>query len=315
MPQVTYELVEPLVGETQSSSGTLQVVFQCPVSGQQVRAQGKPAGGKSGVGSEVKRSMWRNLKWSMSSAVRRMFGYSIAGQIGGGIADAALRSSGSTGMELNKAQTKEAIVDAFLSVSSQFAWDATNDRFVSAQVFKELQTEFQVAMQAASITKDWDRHTLARMLTEIAAADGTIDESERGFFHSFTGGAGPTLDELLSKPALTKAELDEVTADLRPVMLMLAMGLAMGDQSFDKREHERLSFFAQSFGIGNEQYNGYVAMAKEYIVDQAIEHAYADGTVDAKEREQVNALAQKLGVGQERVDRLDVRCRKRKGIL
>ncbi|MFT7579878.1 MAG: uncharacterized membrane protein YebE (DUF533 family) [Myxococcota bacterium] len=314
MPQVTYELVEPLVGETQSTGASLSVVFVCPVSGQQIRAQGKPSG-DVGAGGQVKKSIMRNMRWSMMGAVRRMFGYSIVGQIGGGIANAAMMGGGGGGVQLNKAQTKEALVDAFVNVSGQFAWDATNDRFVSAQVFKELQTEFQVALQAAQITKDWDRHTLARILTEIAAADGSVDESERGFFHSFTGGTGPTLDELLAKPSLTKAELDEVSPELKPVMLMLAMGVAMGDETFDQSEHEKLSFFAQSFGISADQYKNFLRMAQEFIVDQAIEHAYADGTVDAAERAQVNTLAQKLGVDQDRVDRLDVRCRKRKGIM
>ena len=315
MPEINFDVIQPLVESTDSSGYGIQVVFRCPVSGEEIRSSAQVVQDqKNAIASTVKSSFWRSMRYSLGSVVRSVFGYGVAGQIGSSLAYSAVSGSGS-GFKPSEAQLKQAVVDAFKNVSNRFAWDGTNQRFVSVGVYRELMTEFQVVLQSVQITKDWDRHVLARMLAEVSAADGQVDESERAFFYSFTGGEGPTLDDLLSRPPLNRAELEEVSKEVGGALYMLAAAVAFSDQNIDANESAKLDGFGAGLGLSAADQQRAQGMAREFIVDQALEGAYADGRVDEQERAEVIALAGRLGVPEDRVNRLDVRCRKRKGIL
>lgn len=314
MPEITFETIHPLVEQEDVSGHSVTVIFRCPVSGQQIRGSASVVQ-ERGVGREVKRSIWRNMRYSLSSVVRSMFGYSVAGQIGSAVAYSAMSGAEGQGARPSEAQVKQAIVDAFKGVANQFAWDASGQRWVSATVFRELQTEFATMLQAVSFDKSWDKNILARMLAEIAAADGKVDDAEREFFHAFTGGEGMSLDELVAKPRLTAAELGETSADARGPMLLLALAVAMSDEDFAADERARIEQFAAGLGVTADALAEGERLAADYVVDQALEAAYADGTIDAAERKKVDQVAARLGVAQEQLDRLDARCRKRKGLL
>lgn len=312
MPELTYELVAPLVSETDVSSHHVQVVFRCPVSDELVRANGKVTESHgAAVKNEVKRSIWRNMRWGLSRMMYSVFGYGIGGAAASTLVDAA--GAVGDGNRPSEAQVKDAIVDAFRSVGNRFAWDESNQRFVSAKVFKDLQTEFTVIVQQVALTQAWDRSVLARMLAEIAAADGSLAEEERVFFDGFL--RGESLDNLLEKPPLTKADLEETSQEARHVMWLLAAAMAVSDEDFAATEQKKLAFFGGALGVApNDQTRG-LELAKEYVLDQALEAAYGDGRLDKAEQQHVMQLAAKLGIPEDRAARLDARCRKRKGIL
>ena len=315
MPEITYPLVAPLVEEQDVSGHSVRVVFRCPVSHVQVRSSGEIREGGSAAGKQLKRSLWSNLRYSFSSILRGVFGYGIAGSIGSDLARGAVDSAMHQRDLPKEPQIQEATLDAFKNVQSQFAWDPTNERFVSASVFKELQTEFTVKVSETPIVKQWDRAMLVRMLAEVAAADGNIDGDERIFFASFSGDDMPSIDELAEKPPLTAADLGETSAEVREVMLMLAMALACSDEDYAASEQMTLRGFATSLSIDEARYAQLEQLAKDHIIDQMLETAYADGILHAEERAQVDGAAKKLRVATETVDRLDARCRKRKGIV
>lgn len=318
MPELTFDLVKPLIAHTDNDGSYVQVVFRCPVSEDEIQASARiTESAGSSIKKEVKRSLWRNLRWSMSRMMYSVFGYGVGGAIGSTVADTAASVGEGRQYQASEGELKEAVLDAFRSVQSRFAWDASNNRFVSASVFAELQVEFTVIVNQVKITKAWDRAVLARMLAEIAAADGTLAEEERELFVSFLpmGQGVPTLDEVLEKPPLTKADLEETSADVRHVMWLIAAAMALSDETLDDTEAQRLTRFAKALGIPDEDQRRGLALAKEYILDQALELAYADGKLDAGEHQNVMTLARELGIDEDRAARLDARCRKRKGIL
>lgn len=313
MPEITYDLVAPLVAQHDVSSSGVQVIFQCPVSGEQIRASARiTESGGSALKNEVKRSLWRNVRWSLSRMMYSMFGYGVGGAIGSTLVDTAGSAGEMRGHQPSEVELKNAIVDAFKSVGSRFAWDESNQRFVSASVFKDLQTEFTVVVQGVQITQGWDRGILARMLAEVASADGKLAEEERDFFHNFLN--GENIDNLLEKPALIKADLEETSADVRYVMWLLAAAMAVSDEQFDEAEQAKLAFFGSALGVAAKDRARGLELAKEYVLDQALEGAYADGRLDKADRQHVAELALALGIHEDRAARLDARCRKRKGI-
>lgn len=318
MPELTFDLVKPLIAHTDSDGSYVQVVFRCPVSEDEIPASARiTESAGSSIKKEVKRSLWRNIRWSLSRMMYSAFGYGVGGAIGSTVADTAASVGESRQHQPSEAELKEGVLEAFKSVQSRFAWDASNNRFVSASVFKDLQVEFTVIVNQVRITKAWDRAVLARMLAEIASADGSLAEEERELFASFLplGQGVPTLDELLEKPPLTKADLEETSEDVRHVMWLIAASMALSDETLAKAESERLTRFATALGISAEDQRRGLELAKEYVIDQALELAYVDGKLAEAELHKVLALARDFGITEDRALRLDARCRKRKGIF
>ncbi len=313
MPDLTYELVAPLVTAHEVDGSGVTVVFQCPVSGEQIQGRGRVQESGSSFGKEVKRTLWQNMRWSLSRAMYSVFGYGVGGAIGSTVVDAAGSMASAGGTKLKEADFKAAVLDAFRGVSNRFAWDETNQRFVSASVFKDLQTQFTVIIQSVPITQGWDRGVLARMLAEIASADGKLEEGERELFHSFL--RDQSIDDLLERAPLAKADLEEVSESVRQVMWLLAAAMAVSDEDFAPAEEAKLAFFAEGFGMKAEDVARGLELAKEYVLDQAIEASYNDGKMDKAERQHVAQVAARLGVSEDRAARLDARCRKRKGIV
>ena len=316
MSEFTLDAIGPLVERADVSGHSVQVTFRCPVSGRQIRGSANVVEDTTGrIGQAVKRSLGQNMRWSIARVVRSAMGYGIAGEIGSAVAHGAMAGAEQRQWEPGKAQVDQAILEAFKGVQSQFAWDGSGQRWVAASVFRELQTEFAVMLQAVVFDKPWDRNILARMLAEVADVDGRVDDQERELFHAFTGGAGPSLDELVAREPLTRAELQETSAEVRRAMLYLALAVALSDEEFASAERQKIAGFAAALGLSQSELQKGEQIAAEYIVDQALESAYADGRIDAAERRGVDDVAAHLGLDPERVQRLDARCRKRKGLL
>lgn len=318
MPEPTFDLVKPLIARTDSDGSYVQVVFRCPVSEDEIPASARITESTgSSFKKEMKRSLWRNVRWSLSRMMYSVFGYGVGGAIGSTVADTAASMGESRQHQASEGELKDAVMDAFKSVQGRFAWDASNNRYVSASVFKELQVEFTVIVNQVRITKAWDRAVMARMLAEIAAADGSLAEEERELFAAFLplGQGVPTLDELLQKPPLSKADLEETSPDTRHVMWLIAAAMAVSDESMDQAEADRLARFGSALSISAEDQRRGLELAKEYILDQVLELAYADGQLDDTEHRNAMSLANNFGISEDRAARLDARCRKRKGIL
>lgn len=67
MPELTFDLVKPLIAHTDSDGSYVQVVFRCPVSEDEIPASARiTESAGSSIKKEVKRSLWRNIRWSLS---------------------------------------------------------------------------------------------------------------------------------------------------------------------------------------------------------------------------------------------------------
>ncbi len=314
MPELTYDLIAPLVANTEVKGSTVRVVFRCPVSGNEVVGNGSLDTRKS-AGDALKQSLWSTVRYSLARMVRGALGYGVAGQLASSMTGQAVSGAQRSRKAPSRGEVEAAVVEAFTKHSNRFTWDANRGSYVSSKLFEELQTEFAVMLSKAKITSAWDRGILGRMLAEVAIADGTIGDDERNFFYGFAGEGVPSIDELAAKEPLTNAELAETSGDNREAMLALAMALACTDEHVDRAESEILARFAGGLGIGQRRFEALDGMARDFVVDQLLERVYADGQVDPSERREVAELASGLAVPVERVQRLEARCKKRKGIV
>jgi uncharacterized tellurite resistance protein B-like protein len=314
---ITFDMIAPLIATQQARHTTLEVVFRCPVSELEVRSS---ATIEQGTGSRVKsamqRSLWYSVRSALSQAVRQMVGGGTAGYMASSAAYSATQGAGqSAQVSFSQAEQEAAAVAAFKRVARQFAWDAGSHRFVSAHHLVELQTDLGRLLAATALTGAWDRAVLARMLAEVAAADGRVTDDERAFFDAFAGTSAEPIERLVALAPLNAGELGETTPAAREAMMAMAYAVAMSDESFDATEQVTLERLHEGLQIPYDRAQTLADQAREYVVDALLDAAYADGVADAQERHRVGEMAARLNVGPEVVSRLEVRLRKRKGLL
>lgn len=315
MEQPSYESVQPLIADAQQQGAQMVCTFRCPVTGAELQARGKlQKGAGSQAADRAKKSVTRGLKWKLARAIRSALGYGMAGQVAGDVAGGMMNGGGSQ-TSYSDGEKQAAIVDAFESVSDRFLWDAAGNRWISMQAARDLMPDFTRLLQEAPVTQPYDRKVLARMMCEIACADGQVDDSERSFLGSFISPDLGAVNELLGAPRLSPAELAETSRSPgREVMLMLAAAVAYADHDVDASEVERLRELAAGLEIADARADELAQYARAYLVDQQLAGAYAGDQRDPAAHGAAMELAQRLGLDPTLAERIDIRVRKRLGI-
>ncbi|WP_045119625.1 TerB family tellurite resistance protein [Haliangium ochraceum] len=318
MSQSTYEAIQPLIAHSEQQGTSMRVIFRCPASGEEVEAT---AGLRSGndLGNRVAQSAKRSLMWSVrsaiASAVRSAFGHGIVSNM----AQSATRDAMSAGQQrltYSDSDKRDAIERAFESVSSQFVWDSEQSRYISSKAAGSSMSEFLTQLGNAPVTAKFDRGVVARMLTEIAAADGSVGDDERAFLAAFIPPDLGTVDDLLRASKVSPAELAETsTGAVRDTMLMLAWAVAYTDEELAPEEAARLEEFASGLAIDGARVAALKSYAQHYLLDQSLQRAYASGQRDAAVHAEAMAMAQRLGIDATEAERADIRFRKRYGLV
>jgi tellurite resistance protein len=319
MPEITYENVEPLIADLEVRGRSVAIQFECPASGQQVPARHSLAPkAQSRVTQTAKRTASYEARRAVSSMLRGVFGRGMMGRMASQAADSALQmaASGLTGSQqgLSKAEQREAVVEAFRSVASQFTWDASNARWIAARAARELMGPFELQLADAPLETNYDKQVLARMLVEVAQADGTLAPAEKDFMNEFLSPDVGSLDSLMERPPLTAAELANTSrGNVRGTLLMLTWVLALSDESFDPAEAERLKAFGQALGLTGAQATAMRQAAQAFLLDQAMERMVTWGGHDAHARKELYALADRLGMSRDEAEHAEAAWQRRRG--
>lgn len=318
MSQITYEMVQPLVAEATQDGSTMRVTFRCPLSGQTVEARGTLQAANtmgSRVARSAKRGLLRSLRSALSRTIRNTLGYGVVGQVASDASRGAMTDSGSS-PSYSDADRQAAVVRAFESVATVFAWDPQNNRYISAQAAGDVMTDFMRQLTTAAVTGPYDRGVLARMLTEIACADGTVSDDEREFLSGFISPDIGTVDSLAQKQRLSPAELSETSqGPQRDTMYMLAWAVALTDEDLSSEEEARLGELATGLGLDEDRSRQLKQFAQVYLVDQALGRAYATGQRDDSVHAEAMAMASRIGLDATEAERVDIRFRKRYGLV
>ncbi|WP_428261709.1 hypothetical protein [Haliangium sp.] len=318
MSNLRYENIQPLIAAAEQQGASMRVTFRCPVSGFEVQASAGLRADDSISGRAAQRAK-RSLMWSVRSAisraVRSALGHGVLGSAASSVASDVVQAGGEQ-VRYSDSDKEAAMVRAFESVQSQFAWDAEKGQFISAQAAGDMLPGFTRQLQIAPATSKYDRGVLARMLTEIAAADGELGDDERAFVSGFVTPDIGTVDSLMAAGRLSTAELSETTqGPVRETMLMLAWGVAFTDESLAPQEEVRLGEYAEGLGLAEARVAELKSDAQMYLLDQALHHAYAGGQKNAEAHAEAMRLAQRLGIDPTAAERADIRFRKRHGLV
>lgn len=320
MSDLSYASIAPLIAQAQQGGRAMRFTFRCPVTGQTVQAS-YTFPNDPGVGSKVtaaaKRSLWYELRREIGYAIRAVFGYNIVGRLASDLANSAMsasRSGVSTAAQYSEEERQVAAVEAFRSVSSQFVWDAKNSRWVSRRAIQDTLSPFERQVTEAPIAQPYDRDILARMLVEVACADGTMAEEEESFLMEFLDSDAGSVDDLARRPVLTEAELGETSAGpVRETMLMLAWVLAISDEEFADAEKKKLDAFSAGLGLPPMRKADVAKKAQGYLLDQALEKMFGFGGHDETARNELMKLADRIGMDRRAAAVVEAQFQKRRG--
>jgi uncharacterized tellurite resistance protein B-like protein len=320
MTEATYENIKALIESANQEGSIMRCVFKCPVSGTLVEAQAEIQKGR-GLGNTAKRSVKhsisRRIRYGISRLVSSALGYGIAGQAADVVAELAVSRAMSKGDQVYSEDEKQAtVVQAFQNVSAQFAWDGSRSTWVSAQAAADVLTNFAKLLNDRPVGQTYDRSVLARMLVEVARADCNLTDEEKEFLAGFISSDLGSIDELAKKPPLSPAELAETSGGgVRDTMLMIAWGLACADKDLAEAETRRLAELAQGFQIGDARTAELKRFAQQFVIDQAMDHVYPDGKLDSAAQAEAFRFAEGIGLERGEAERVEIRYRKRNGLV
>ncbi len=318
MSEITYEKIESLIAAQEQERSTMKVSFRCPVTDKIVSASGSIQKG-TGLVDKARQSTQKSVLWSLRSAVSRAvrgaLGHGVAGRVGSEVAG-QLMTNANDATNFSADEKREAIVRAFEGVASQFVWNGTKGSYVHASAGGEDASPFGQQLASAPVEARYDRGILARMLVEVASADGNLGADEREFIGSFLSDEMGSVDDLAGRDRLSTVELEETAAGAsRETMLMLGWALAHTDEDVADAEVARLGELAAGLGVAADRAAELRKTAQHYLVDQALDAAIAGGSVDDGKRKEALDLAARIGIDPTEAQRAEIRWRKRHGIV
>ena len=320
MPDPSYENVAPLLAGTQQSGRSARFVFKCPVTNATVQANynfSQSPGTQSRVTAAAQRSFWYEVRREVGYAIRAAFGYNMLGRVAADMANAAMTAQ-QTGQSSAPRYTDEemqvAAVEAFRGVQSQFAWDTKGNRWISKRALQDALSPFERQAAEFPVDNAYDRSILARMLVEVACADGSLHEAEESFLLEFMDQSEGSVEELAQRPELTDAELGETSAGgVRETLFMLACALAFADEEFSEPEKKKLDEFANGLALPGAKKADVLKKAQGFLLDQALEKMFTYGGHDQMARDELLKLADRIGMDRRAATVVEAQFQKRRG--
>ena len=317
MNPMSYNAIAPLIVELNTQGRSVNIIFQCPVSGEKVSARQHVAQ-KRTMGSQLQQSVQRNAMYAVqnmiSQVIRSVFGYNMLGRVASDVTRQTVYSASNTMRNsLSKSEREQAVVDAFQSIQRKFSWDKVNNRWLSAKAAKETLSPFEQQQQQFPVQHPYDLQILSRMLVEIANADGRISREEGEWLMSMLDPSHGSIDSLLQRPRLTPAELQQTTKGaVRETMLMLVWALALSDEEFAAQEKDLLQTFASSFALSYTQVLSVQKKSQMYILDNAMETMFGWGGHDNFARQNILGLAKRIGLSETEALQAEAQFQRRK---
>lgn len=171
-------------------------------------------------------------------------------------------------------------------------------------------TPFAAVIRAASFDDPQERELFARMLAEVAAADGAISDEERALMASFTE-AGLALDAATDAPPLTESDLAEADVAEAEAMMLVTLAVAYADASMHEAEAGRLEVYRAGLGISSTRQGELDQLAREHVVSELYGLAWVQGRMDMNARNNARRAGMRLGLAAPRLADLDREARQR----
>ncbi len=307
MIDISYAEVEPLLASAVQEGEVLRCTFRCPASGEE--AEGRAPLIKGRTLEDVSTVEAPGLLDGLRDAFGALFGGAVGGRgPGAGTAEA-------DAPQFTESERKAAALVAFDGVSSRFVRDGVTGRWLAASGAGDLLSDFARQLGMAPIRREHDRAIAARILVEVARADGQVTPTEWKFLAQFVPVEVSSVDACMELPALTAEDLDQASGGAaRETMLMLAWALAFIDSDLDLDETHQLLTYARGLKIPEPRAFELRGYAQEHLLEEALRLAYRRGKVNAPRREEARGVGRRVGLDEPTIAAVEERLERRLGL-
>ncbi|MBI3790260.1 MAG: hypothetical protein HY275_05220 [Gemmatimonadetes bacterium] len=138
MNPISYDTIAPNIDQVNVTDAQVEVRWKCPSTGRIIgtstATMAADASMAGRVGASVKRSIASEVIYGVARLISGMLGGAIGRVVDNAVNTAAadLNASATSGVDYTEASRRAAIVVAFESVRSCFAWDDTRQQFVGS---------------------------------------------------------------------------------------------------------------------------------------------------------------------------------------
>lgn len=300
--EITYDLIKPIILEEKLDGSTMHCKFK--VEGEvfeskySVKIDSKDTTNK--IKGMVKLNLISRVRSTLMRVIRTAVGGGIAGNTASMVGNEVVRTQ-TSGANYSATDKQDAVVTAFERISFNFFFDQEAKAWKIARRL----SEFEKRLKATPFTTPYDKKTLARLLLELAKADGQIAAEEKEFFQDFLDEDTGTFAELMRAATLSKVELEEVSREGKENVFMIACAVTLTDKSFDEAEKTKLFEVAGMMMIAEAKRNELLKIAQDYTIETAIK------TSGVMSREEIYTFADKIGMDKAEAERAQIKYEKR----
>lgn len=273
----TYDQIQPLVVHEEVERNRIYVEFQLPGSDEVHESQAplrKIRDTKSEVNRVVKRTAANQARRGVTRAIRGALGGGMVGRTSTQAFQVASRHETQKMVRGATSQEKEqAIVEAFLKVEEHFHWDEASQEWTrpATPPPPKALSAYETELKNNPIDTKYDRQIFARILAELANADGNITPEEKEFFQAVIPTEYGALETLLQGDPVSAIEAQEVGHGAKRSIYMLAWAISLVDMDLDPVEQELLMEYAEMFGLGDDIADDLIKKAKYSILERSID--------------------------------------------
>ncbi len=300
--EISYKSIKPYILDERLEGSKMFCKFQ--IESEVFEAEGViKAGVKKGserVTSMVKNTAIGRMRSMVLGVLRRAVGGGFAATVTSMAGNEILRQQ-TDGIRYNAKDKEGAVVRAFESIAPELTFD--NGKWRLATEY----SEFEKIIKRSPLTKAYDKKILARMLVEMARADGNIAKEEKAFFNDFLNSETGNLASLMRAPAISIVECEEVSKEAQEVVFMLTVAVALADDEFADEERLKLDEYAQMFNFKEQKAAELITLAQDYTIEAVIK---SKGKMT---RDALYTFAESIGMDKGEAERAAIKLEKRLG--
>ena len=298
--EITYESIKSYILEENLDGSKMHCKFE--VDGQvfesfsSIRSSTKKGAAK--VTSMVRNTAMGRMRSMVLRVLRKAVGGGSAGTAVSMAGTEAMRQ-GTDGIKYSKKEKESAVISAFEKVSLEFAYEGGKWRLATEF------SEFEKMIKRNPLSKAYDKKLLAKMLVEMARADGKIEAEEKAFFDDFLTEETGTMGELMRAPAVSIVEIEEVSDEARENVFMIVAAVALTDNEFADEEKLKLEEYSQMFDFSENKHDELLRFAQDYTIESYIK---SKGKMS---RDEIYTFADQIGMDRGEAERAQIRMEKR----
>ncbi len=306
---LTYEKIEPLIVYQEVEDRNVFCEFALPGTNEVFESKATIQQGKD-VGSKVKKRVAQvaknQVRRTATRAIRGALGNNMLGRTGSIAFQTAAREV-KPGQGPNEEQIKKAVLTAFGRVKENFYFDEESGEWTKPPIAPPPPPKSPFEEQIASnpISDPHDKNIFARVMAELAYADGVISPEEAELFKVIIPHDQPSLDRLAKADPVSKIEAQEVTTGVKGTIYMFAWVIALIDLELDSVEEELLMEYSDVFELQEARREELIKFAKFYVLEQNIDPDEA--------REDLFSTADKIKLSHDDAERARIAYKRRVG--